>query len=486
MSARSWVALAALASVVSLGCSKLKENRCDVDSDCMTGEMCDATKTCVPKAGMGGSHGGAGGVGGQAGAHGGAGGKASFSCSSCQGTSTPICDVDAGACRGCETDTSCHGLDAGTNVCVTPDAGTDGGAKPGTCVGCLSGADCQGATPLCKSNVCTACAADKDCAAGDATKPVCVTTATASLAKGTCVGCLSNTNCSGKTPICSGSNVCTACALDTDCAGNGAGICVGDGHCAASGEVVYLDESVASCPSADGSAAKPYCTFAQATGALIQSRPILVILGGTKEQLALAPTAVQPIIIGRPNTSGDPGSIPATNGTAIAISSGTVLIRDLLVNLGSSKASKGVVATGSTTLTLVRVTVNLTNGLGLDAETGSTLDMKSCTVTNNLGGGILLNEASFDIENTTVTSNGPGTVLGASTLGGILVNNATAVTGMTTISSTTIANNGGPGLVCAAQITGTNVLAYNNSSGNVSCSGVTTCADAGPSCGAQP
>jgi hypothetical protein len=388
-------------------------------------------------------------------------------------------------CRTCETDTSCHGLDAGTNVCVKPDAGVDGGAQPGACVGCLSGADCQATTPICASNSCVGCSASKDCLAANSAKPVCVTTATASLAKGMCVGCLSNGDCHDKAPICNASNVCVPCSGDADCAGSGPGICVSDGHCAASGEVVFLDEGVSSCPSADGSAAKPYCTFAQATGALIQTRPILVILGGTKEQLSFAPTAVQPIIIGRPNTSGDPGSIPATNGIAVAISSGTVLIRDLLVNLGSSKASKGVVASGSANLTLLRVNVNLTNGLGVDAETGSTLTMKTCTVTNNLGGGILLNEASFDIENTTVTSNGPGTVLGASTLGGILVNNATAVTGMTTINSTTIANNGGPGLVCAAAITGTNILAYNNSSGNVSCSGVTTCPDAGPSCGAQ-
>jgi len=484
VNARSWVVVAALTAVAAGGCSKLKDGRCDVDSDCLAGLMCDATKTCVSTGGAGG-HGGMGGAAGGHGGMGGAGGKASFSCSSCKGTSTPICDVDAGACRGCETDTSCHGLDAGTNVCVAPDAGVDGGAKPGACVGCLSGADCQGATPVCKSNACAACAADKDCAASDATKPVCVTTATATLAKGSCAGCLSNANCHDTKPICSSSNVCTACALDSDCTGNGAGICAGDGHCAASSEVVFLDESVSSCASADGSAAKPYCTFAQATVAL-QSRPFLVILGGTNEQLALAPTAVAPTIIGRANASGDPGSIPATNGTAVTISSGTVLIRDLLINLGSSKASKGIVATGaSTNLTLVRVTVNLTNGLGVDAETGSTVTMKSCTVMNNLGGGILLNEASFDIENTSVTSNGPGTVLGASTLGGILVNNATAVTGMTTISSTTIANNGGPGLVCAAQITGTNILAFNNSSGNVSCAGVTTCPDAGPTCGAQ-
>jgi hypothetical protein len=472
---------------VAIGCYKLKEGRCDSDSDCPADHpVCNADKYCVPKGdagSMGGAGGSHGGTGGAAGSMGGAGGKAPFSCSSCKGT-TPICDVDAGACRTCETDTSCHGLDAGTNVCVTPDAGVDGGAKPGTCVGCLSGADCQAATPICASQSCVACSASKDCLAANSAKPVCVTTATASLAKGMCVGCLSNTDCHDQTPICNTSNVCTACSLDADCAGIGPGICVGDGHCAASTEVVYLDESVSSCPSADGTAAKPYCAFAQATGALIQTRPILVIVGGTKEQLALAPTSVAPLIIGRPNTSGDPGSIPATNGTAIAISSGTVLIRDLTVNSGSSKTmSKGIVISGTANVTLLRVVVSLTTGLGVDAETGSTLTMTSCTVNMNNGGGILLNEANFKIENTTVTSNGPGTVLGTSTLGGILVSNATPVNG--TINSTTIANNGGPGLTCAATISGTNVLVFNNSSGNVTGCGITPCADAGPTCGAQ-
>jgi hypothetical protein len=47
--------------------------------------------------------------------------------------------------------------------------------------------------------------------------------------------------------------------------------------------------------------------------------------------------------------------------------------------------------------------------------------MDTCAVTNNPGGGILLNGAAFDIKNTTVTGNGPATFGGATAWGGILV-----------------------------------------------------------------
>jgi hypothetical protein len=360
-------------------------------------------------------------------------GGAPFSCTSCMGTK-PICDLDAGACHACSDSAGCQGLDGGRNVCVTSAA--DAGAIQGMCVGCLTNTDCQGDTPICDRT----------------------------------------------------SHSCAGCGADADCQSIGAGICVvGDGHCAASTEVVYLDESVSGCSNADGSAAKPYCTFAQATGALTVDRPILVILGGTKEQLSFSPA--QPVtVIGRPNTNGDPGSIPATTTTAISISSGTVLIRDLTINFGSSKmASKGIVIGAGAKVTLLRVVVNLGSGLGVDAEMGSTLVMQSCTVEMNSNGGILLNEASFDIEDTTVTGNGPGTVLGTSTLGGILVNNVPPVASPSKIASTTIANNVGPGLTCAAAIAGTDLLAYGNSSGQVAdACGVTACPDAGPTCGAQP
>ena len=108
----------------------------------------------------------------------------------------PICDVDAGSCRGCNTEktTACGSLDAGTPVCVPGDAG----ANAGMCVGCLTNSDCSDDRPGPHLQpvhaTCEACADSNACATNDATKPVCVTTASGTLVKGTCVGCLTNSD----------------------------------------------------------------------------------------------------------------------------------------------------------------------------------------------------------------------------------------------------------------------------------------------------
>ena len=146
MSAR-WLCGLLLLATATFGCKKLNANRCDNDQDCggVPGSCDTTTHYCPIDGGSGGAGvtggasgmGGHGGVGGAAGSHG-TGGKA-FSCAdtTCSG-GTPFCDMDAGGCRGCQSEgmNACKGVnDGGTLVCVTPDASF--GATVGTCVGCL-------------------------------------------------------------------------------------------------------------------------------------------------------------------------------------------------------------------------------------------------------------------------------------------------------------------------------------------------------------
>jgi hypothetical protein len=141
---------------------------------------------------------------------------------------------------------------------------------------------------------------------------------------------------------------------------------------------------------------------------------VIVILGGTNEQLTLNTTGIAPVIIGRKNSNGDIGSIPANAGTAVSVTSDTVLIRDLTVDLGSGSSSKGVVVSGaSTNVTLRRVTVALgLKGLGVDAENGASLTVDQCYVENNSVGGILVNGATATIQNTIIAANGGTTGYG--------------------------------------------------------------------------
>jgi hypothetical protein len=461
-----------LFATAAFSCTKLNPGHCEQKSDCEhDGSTCSPTmKICVPTDGGTSGGGGAGGAAGAGGVKGGTGGKP-FSCAdiACMG-GTPICDMDAGGCKGCESEapSACKTLNAMTPVCVTT---TDAGASAmlGTCVGCLTNSDCS-----------------------DNTKPVCLTTTTyagSSPMNHKC-GCLKNADCAGTIPVCELTETgtvpaytCRSCASDGEC--GGPGICMADGHCASDTEVIFVDESTSSCPTATGSSASPYCTLPAAVNVLGSARPVIVILGPTNDRLALATTNIKPVIIGRNNSGSVAAKIPALTGIAVSISSDTVLVRDLMVNFGSAPGSVGIAVNGTATVSLLRVTVALqTAGLGIDAEGGTMLSMNGCLVENNPAGGILLNEAAFDIENTTVTGNGPGS-FGASTLGGILVNNGTAVNGPTQISSTTISNNSGPGLTCVAAITGDSVLAFNNSPVNIQNCAVFTCADASATCGAQ-
>jgi hypothetical protein len=299
--------------------------------------------------------------------------------------------------------------------------------KPGMCVECLTNGSCKGAKPICEmtgtakapADTCRACGTDNECKGIDATKPVCVPTTDAAGGPqpGICVACLTNDDCTSggatKTPICEpSSNACRACAQDAEC--GGPGVCMVDGHCAAPSEVIFVDATAACTTTSHGTELAPYCSLALATPNLGIATPVMVILGGTNDQLTLATTGVSPVIIGRKNAAGDAGSIPANAATAITVNSDTVLIRNLMVDLGSGTASKGIAVTGAgTSLTLRQVTVYLENkGLGIDAESGATLTMDECYVLNNPTGGILVNGATASIQNTIIAANPSSTGYG--------------------------------------------------------------------------
>lgn len=370
-----------------------------------------------------------------------------------------------------------------TNVCALHSNGDAGSEAPVTC----SSTSCAGTTPICPAHpdggfaACAACTSDMQCSAISESTPACAPT-------GACVPCVADKYCAGKTPICNtATNTCGPCVKDSDCT-NAPGVCMGDGHCADSSEVIFVQYSAAGCPNADGTATNPFCTLQSGAAALSSTRPALVVVGPANDQLTLATSGFSPLIVGRADSSPTPGSIPANAGTAITVSSDNVMIRNLVVNVGTGMSTKGIVVKGNgTKLSLADVTVSLTTGLGIDAEAGATLTMNHCTISNNKGGGIFLNGAAYDIEDTTVTNNGAAT-LNAISWGGVLVN-ALPASGPSTLKSLTVTNNLAPGIVCLpTSVTADGVLVYNNTPTDVvNCPSISTCGDAGTTtCGAQP
>jgi hypothetical protein len=290
------------------------------------------------------------------------------------------------------------------------------------------------------------------------------------------VTCVASSDCKVATsPICT-SNLCGACTADSQCSaklgttGN-PGVCLNniDGHCATDAETVYVG-AVGTVTCTDGvgagAAATPFCTaligvnVASTTGG-----KNLVLLTGTLANFSIAVPSKTLTVVGRTAVITPP---TATNG--IDITSGTVYLRNLTV--------QGVTTAGSQT------------GVGINALPGSpvTLYITGCTIKSNVGG-ILLNGAAFDIENTTVSNNAAG-ALGATRWGGILVSSLPA-TGPTILNHVTIQNNAQVGLSCSAPITtSSTVLSSGNITGStdpadqISGCGFTSCAAAGTGCGA--
>jgi hypothetical protein len=230
-----------------------------------------------------------------------------------------------------------------------------------------------------------------------------------------------------------------------------------DGHCAAPGETIYVQNNVTTCSeTGPGTSAQPLCSL-QPVPALLPSRSLVVVRG----------------------------TVSGGNWTYAGQGTGTLFI------VGQQAAS--ILALGA-----VAAIFNMQSGaayirsvkfpssavVGIQAK-GGTLTLNKVTVDSCMGGGILLDGAAFDIENTTVTNNGPGQQ--PVVWGGILVNSLPA-SGSELLKLVSIQSNMAPGLTCSAGsgIQGDGVFASGNSTLNVTTAcNVTPCSPMSPTCGAQ-
>lgn len=151
----------------------------------------------------------------------------------CPGDS-PICKVDTGTCVGCVTSADCAGV-KDNPVCEPSRA---------QCSECASNADCGVASPACDLNdgKCHECLVDTDCKApslcgadrkchfacisnadcADANKPLC------DPGGKDCVQCLLNTDCGAAAPACNAGHKCVECVVNADCKAPAAPVCQGE------------------------------------------------------------------------------------------------------------------------------------------------------------------------------------------------------------------------------------------------------------------
>jgi len=282
---------------------------------------------------------------------------------------------------------------------------------------------------------------------------------------GVCVGCLRDTDCMAATkPICNlTTRVCEPCMTDAQCAAKipNPGVCMShlDGHCASDDETIYVKNS-AGCTmtaGAGGTRDVPYCLSQDGINAAVMQGRALVIMRGpdtlTEWSVTAAPTA--PLtVVGQSAATVSPGA-----RIGVHVSSGKVFVRQLTVSGGTN--------------------------VGVVVDNSAELHMDRCAVMSNSKGGILLNGALFDIENTSITNNGPGTT-GSTNWGGIFVNNPPAA-GPKRLNLLTVQNNLQVGVTCSEDIAAmtTGVLASGNTGGEVNQTcGFTSCGAPSATCGA--
>jgi hypothetical protein len=420
--------LGALLLVVaaSLGCWQYRTGYCDKNHmDCGLHATCNVhTQLCEPR-----SDGGSGGANdaGRDAVHDALADKGPPACfvdaNSCRGE-TPVCDSMTHACRGCRSNTECTA--PGKPACALGDGGTNG-----VCVECTQNSDCKDTSPVCDlhSNTCRGCGTDSDCqlhAPGICN--VFGPSGDASVPLGRCVRDDETINVAQNSGVCSDNQ--SAAPADGSAPDGGA---------------------------QPGSSAHPFCSMQPVTGALSPSRHIVIVSGNvTGANWIYKNEAGVPILV-----VGKAGSILGGALPAFQMSSGDVTLRHLSL---SSGGNNGVEADGGT-LRLDHVTVS------------------GCTQ----GGGLWLNGANFDIENSKFTGNGPGLHSGSG-WGGIL-ETSVPPTGPKTISQVTVTGNTGQGITCMDGLTGSEVLVYANTGASFQVSpgcNLTLCTDAGATCGAQP
>jgi hypothetical protein len=149
-----------------------------------------------------------------------------------------VCQIDAD-CAG-QREARCNGTHC--VECTTPEHCDDKhpycAVPSGTCVECLTSADCSVGVCDPGDRRCVECVADEDCPDGTCDdKGVChapcqddddcpKAAARCSLAERLCVQCLADPDCDPMHPVCGPDGKCAECAVDADCTQPGLTVCI--------------------------------------------------------------------------------------------------------------------------------------------------------------------------------------------------------------------------------------------------------------------
>jgi hypothetical protein len=233
-----------------------------------------------------------------------------------------------------------------------------------------------------------------------------------------------------------------------------------DGRCATIAETIYVqmkagcNDSVTATDPGAGTSGQPLCSMQPAPMLLSATRDLILARGTVSGgSWNLTTQASETSIVGQQSAS-----VASATNPGFSMQSGAVYIRDLEF---SSSGSMGISASGGT------------------------LRLQHVTVDNCKHGGVLLDGAGFDIENTTVSNNMAGTFNVITNWGGILINNP-PTSGPAALEFVSVLSNAQIGITCSTSIAATGVSASGNAGGDISSGcGFSSCGTASSTCGAQ-
>ena len=381
----AWLVLVLVPSLVALtGCTKDNPIYCDQNTPCMSAvrNYCDLDGTLggVPNrcidSGDGGRDGSV---------------DAGCTLSSCA-AATPICELAAGMCRACSTDTECKARGGTTPRC---------GAGAG-----IAGTGVEGASAT----------ASTDCTA--ASKPVCNAT----------------------------TGLCRGCQQDSECP---SAICdEPTGTCAATDTIIYVTATGtdgAGC----GTQASPCRTVTAAMSSVTGTRRTIHLGPGTYTEPGTVTVQSKTVVIVGRGATVKPGVISAS--VFVVGDNGSLTLEGVTVSDAAGSGSpRGISCNGNGTpvVRLIETTVTMNAGRGLDA-TNCMISIERSTLSRNQGGGLAISGTMFTIQNSFIVDNGST----GSSVGGIRIQDGSVGTmTFSTIAQNTSTASATAGVGCVGNV----------------------------------
>ena len=354
-------AFAVVFAAGAFGCTRQNPAFCDEDTPCENGLACnELTRTCL------------------------------LGCrvdQDCIEPDEPICDVGTGTCSACVADAECAAIDPALGVC-----------SDGQCVACRESADCPDSSPICGDQQCVACsggaAGDSACAARDQTAPICDADA--------CRGCSDHTECS--------SLVCEKAT----------------GRCAGEDEAIYVDADGGADGAACGTELAPCQTIGGGQGGLSKLssvRPFVALAAGSYVE-SVTLDAVNATLAGPVGARIVPSATPDQPAVLVQGNSTVTIDGITLTGALGNGAADGLrcqVGAGTPIVIVRDATIASNAASGLEAS-DCTVTIHGTIISGNDGGGVILSNSGFDLQNNFIVNNGTAGATGTS-IGGLSITN---------------------------------------------------------------